>query len=411
MPDETADPGLLARHGLAGAGGRPGFNGPADPLLLTPFQLRSVTLPNRMILSPMQMYRARDGFPTDWHLHHLAKFAVGGFGTVFTEALCVHPDARNTYGDMGAWSDEFIPALRKIAETLRSNGAIPAAQLHHCGPKSGRQRPWEGYGPLGAAEAERGERPWTPMAPSDAARADGWHAPRKMTSADVAAVVEQFADGARRCARAGFDMLEVHAAHGYLIHSFLSPHGNDMDAPYGGSRENRMRFALEIAEAVRRNWPDEKPLSFRLSCVDDAQGGGWSLDDTVALSQQLHRRGVDLIDCSSGGIGLPPTAKVVPRRPLFQVPYAEHVRRHCRGVSTIAVGLITKPHEAEEILQRGQADLVAIAREALVDPHWALRAAVELGGIQQFNKVWPPSYGWWLYRRARALELGRQQAE
>ena len=379
-----------------------------SPMLLQPLSLRSVTLPNRMVLSPMQMYRAKDGFLTDWHVHHLAKFAVGGFGTVFTEALCVDPEGRNTYGDMGIWSDDFIPALRKVAETLRANGAVPAAQLHHCGPKSGRQRPWEGYGPLGAAEAERGEPGWQPIAPTDKAKAEGWHHPRKMTDRDVQTVVQQFADGALRCARAGFDLLEVHAAHGYLIHSFLSPQGNDLDNKYGGSRENRMRFALEIAEAVRAAWPQEKPLSFRLSCVDDADGSGWNLQDTVVLSRELKNRGVDIIDCSSGGIGLSPTAKIVARQPLFQVPYAEHVRRKCEDLPTIAVGLITHPSEAEDILARGQADLIAIAREALVNPQWALAAAVELGGIEQFNQVWPPSYGWWLYRRARSLDLGRQ---
>lgn len=380
-----------------------------QPKLLTPFKLRSITLPNRMVLSPMQMYRAKDGCPNDWHIQHLAKFAVGGFGTVFTEALCVSAEGRNTYGDMGIWSDEFVPALRKIADTLRSSGAVPAAQLHHCGPKSGRQRPWEGYGPLGAAEADRGEPAWQPMAPSGSARAEGWHAPHKMTVEDVARVVEEFAEGARRCARAGFDFLEVHAAHGYLIHSFLSPNGNDMDAPYGGSLENRMRLALEIAEAVRANWPDDKPLSFRLSCVDDADGSGWSLDDTVVLARELQKRGVDIIDCSAGGIGLSPTAKIVARQPLHQVPYAEHVRRTIEGLPTIAVGLITKAQEAEDILCQGKADLIAIAREALVDPNWAMRSAVELGGIDQFNLVWPASYGWWLYRRARSLELGRKE--
>lgn len=379
-----------------------------EPMLLTPFTLRSVTLPNRMVLSPMQMYKAKDGLVTDWHVQHLAKFAVGGFGTVFTEALCVDPSGRNTYGDMGVWSDDFVPALRKVADLLRSCGAVPAAQLHHCGPKSGRQRPWEGYGPLGAAEAERGEPAWQPLAPSDQAKAVGWHRPKRMTESDVARVVEQFAAGARRCARAGFDLLEVHAAHGYLIHSFLSPFGNDLQGPYGGSLENRMRFALEIAEAVRANWPDDKPLSFRLSCVDDNEGeGGWKMEHTLVLARELRKRGVDIIDCSSGGIGLPPTAKIAPRSPMFQVPYSEEIRRECKDTPTIAVGLIRTAEEAETVLQKGQADLIAIAREALYDPNWALKAAVDLGGIDKFNAVWPPSYGWWLYRRARSLALSK----
>ncbi|OUL99989.1 NADH:flavin oxidoreductase/NADH oxidase [Variovorax sp. JS1663] len=381
-----------------------------EPLLLTPFKLRSVTLPNRMVLSPMQMYKAKDGLPTDWHVQHLAKFAVGGFGCVFTEALCVDAAGRNTYGDMGVWSDDFVPALRKIAELLRSCGAVPAAQLHHCGPKSARQRPWEGYGPLGAADAERGDPAWQPLAPSDNAKAVGWHRPKKMTESDIAQVVEQFAAGARRCARAGFDMLEVHAAHGYLIHSFLSPLGNELGGRYGGSLENRMRFALEIAEAVRANWPEEKPLSFRLSCVDDSgnDSEGWQMKDTLVLARELKKRGVDIIDCSSGGIGLPPTARIVARSPMFQVPYAGQIRRECEGIPTMAVGLIRTAQEAESVLARGMADLVAIAREALFDPNWALKAAVELGGIDKFSAVWPPSYGWWLYRRARSLALAEQ---
>lgn len=379
------------------------------PKILEPMQMRSVTLPNRMVLGPMQMYRARDGYPTDWHIQHLAKFAVGGFGTVFTEALCVDPVGRNTYGDMGIWSDEFIPPLRKIADTIRACGAIPATQLLHVGPKAGRQRPWEGYGPLGAAEAERGEPAWQPVGPSAEAKADGWHAPHKMTSQDISQVIEAFGAGARRCAKAGFDVLDIHGAHGYLIHAFYSPLNNDIPNEYGGSPSARMRLALEIAEVCRANWPDDKPIFYRLSCVDDADHGGWTLDDTVVLSRELQRRGVDLIDCSSGGIGLSPTARIVARQPLFQVPYAERVRKDVSGMATMAVGLITEAEQAERILQSGQADLIAIAREALRNPHWAMQAAVELTGDEAYNQMWPPSYGWWLYRRSRALALGRTQ--
>ncbi|RQS26884.1 MULTISPECIES: NADH:flavin oxidoreductase/NADH oxidase [unclassified Burkholderia] len=377
------------------------------PMLLEPFTLREVRLPNRMVLSPMQMYTAKDGFPTDWHLQHLAKFAVGGFGTVFTEALCTDPAGRSTYGDMGIWSDEFVPPLRKIADTLRSLGAVPAAQIHHVGPKAGRQRPWEGYGPLGAKEAENGEPPWQPVAPSADAKAEGWHNPRQPSKQEIGKLIEQFGAAARRCAAAGFDVLEVHAAHGYLIHSFYSPLGNSIDGEYGGTREERMRFALEVAEVVRANWPENKPLFFRLSCVDGADIGGWDIDDTIVMAKELQKRGVDLIDCSSGGIGLSPTAKIVSRQPLFQVPYSEAVRGQCENLPTMAVGLITEPEQAEAILQAGQADLIAIAREALFNPHWALHAAVALGGPEQFNSMWPPSYGWWIYRRNRSLELGR----
>jgi 2,4-dienoyl-CoA reductase-like NADH-dependent reductase (Old Yellow Enzyme family) len=379
------------------------------PLLLQPYEIREVRLKNRMVLAPMQMYSAKDGFASEWHVSHLAKFAVGGFGTVFTEALCVEPRGRNTYGDMGIWSDDFIPSLRRIADTIRACGAVPATQLVHCGPKAGRQRPWEGYGPLGAAEAARGEPAWQPVAPSAEAKAEGWHKTKLASRRDIQDIIDAFANGARRCAEAGFDILDIHGAHGYLIHSFYSPLGNDIEGEYGGDRAQRMRFALEIAEAVRANWPDDKPIFYRLSCVDGADVGGWAIEDTVVLAKELQERGIDLIDCSSGGIGLSPTAKIVARQPMFQVPYSERVRRDCPGLATIAVGLITEAEQAESILRNGQADLVMIAREALYNPNWALQAAVKLGGDPQFNESWPPQYGWWLYRRARTLELGKQE--
>lgn len=374
-------------------------------MLFEPYTLRGVTLPNRIVLAPMQMYSAQDGFATDWHLHHLAKFAMGGFGTVFTEGLCVEERGRNTYGDMGVWSDDFIPSLRRLADTLRAHGAVPAAQILHTGPKACRQRPWEGYGMLGENEAARGELPWTPIAPSAESKNRGWANPEPVSQEDIPRLVDAFGAAARRCAEAGFDVLDIHGAHGYLIHSFYSPLGNDLDGEYGGGREQRMRFVLDVADACRANWPDDKPIFYRLSCVDGVEEGGWGMDDTVVLARELQRHGIDLIDCSSGGIGRFPTAQIIARQPLFQVPYAERVRRDCPGMPTMAVGLITEPSQAEHILRNGQADLVMLAREALFNPHWPLQAAVELGGDEQFNKVWPPQYGWWLYRRARSLHL------
>lgn len=373
--------------------------------ILRPWRCRGVELKNRMVLSPMQVYMGKDGFPSEWHSHHLAKFALGGFGTVFLEALIVTPEGRTTYGDLGIWSDEFIRPLRKIADMLRSLGVTPACQILHCGAKSARQRPWEGYGPLGDAEATRGEHAWRPVAPSPFAHVDGWQSPRELTVSEIKDIVHAFADSARRCAAAGFDILEIHAAHGYLLHSFYSPLTNERKDNYGGSRENRMRLLLEVTEGVRTAWPADRPLFVRLSCVD-GENEGWKLEDTVALSTELVARGVDLIDCSSREIGLSPTARLVSRIPGFQVPFADRVRNEV-GTATMAVGLILTGGQAESILREGCADLVCVAREALRNPNWALHAVQELGGDSEWT-MWPPQYGWWLSRRAAQLKLGEQ---
>jgi 2,4-dienoyl-CoA reductase-like NADH-dependent reductase (Old Yellow Enzyme family) len=233
------------------------------------------------------------------------------------------------------------------------------------------------------------------------AKVEGWAVPKALSLAEIADIIEAYRQGARRCREAGFEALNIHAAHGYLIHSFYSPLSNLRRDAYGGSREGRMRLALDIAEAVRREWPRDRPLFFRLSCVDGAEGG-WTIEDTVALSAELGRRGVDIIDCSSGGIGASPTAATWKRRPGFQVPYAEQVRRET-GLPTMAVGLILKPRQAESILAEARADLVAIAREALFNPHWPLHAALELGADPDWS-LWPPNYGWWLHRRTKTLD-------
>jgi 2,4-dienoyl-CoA reductase-like NADH-dependent reductase (Old Yellow Enzyme family) len=379
-------------------------------MLFSPFQLRGVTFPNRIVIAPMQMYKTGpDGKATDWHFQHLAKYAVGGAGTVMTEALIVDPIGRNTYGDCGIWSDDHIPPLARIAEFLREQGAVPAAQLHHAGPKSARQRPWEGLGPLGDKEAANGEKPWQPVSSTASSSVAGWHQPRAMSIDEIKRLVEAYGEGARRVEKAGYDVLDVHAAHGYLIHSFLSPVANFRNDEYGGDINGRMRLALEIAESIRANWPSQKPLFFRLSCVDwrkdlDDRTDGWTIEDSFVLSRELHKRGVDLIDCSSGGIraenSLMDYAKK--RQKLqrgFQVPHAEAIRRET-GIPTMAVGVILDGPQAEAILQKGQADLIAIGREALTDPHWALHAAQALGIDPQYQ-AWPPSYGWWLELRER----------
>ena len=372
-------------------------------ILFSPWRLRGVHFPNRVVISPMQMYLARDGLANDWHFQHLAKYAVARAGCVFTEVLCVEPRGRNTHWDLGIWNDEQVPPLVRIREFVESCGAVAAAQIGHCGGKASRQRPFDGHGPLGEADAARDEPPWTPVGPIAEPSAPGYHMPHELTIAEIGDIVDAFADGTRRVARAGFRFLEVHAAHGYLIHSFYSPVGNRRRDRYGGDRGGRMRLALEIAEAVRGQWPDDLPLSFRLSCVDGLDGG-WTMEDTIALARELERRGVDAIDCSSRGVrGATSLANLeAARRPAragYQVPYAEELRRET-GIPTMAVGLILTPRQAERILERGQADLVLLAREALYDPHWVLHAARELEDDPGWD-LWPPSWGWWLAQRAR----------
>ncbi len=371
--------------------------------LLSPFVLRGVTLPNRMVVSPMQMYMTGpDGRYTDWHMVHLGKYAIARFGTVFTEVLCVEPRGRSTYSDAGIWSDDHIPPLKRVADFIRAQGSVPAAQIGHCGPKASRQRPFEGLQPLGPTDNARGEPPWQAVSATREASAPGYQTPHALTIPEIEALVAAFGEAARRCDEAGFDVLDVHAAHGYLIHSFLSPIGNRRTDAYGEDRAGRNRFALEIAEALRRNWPEEKPILFRLSCIDRVEGG-LEIEDTVALARELRSRGIDAIDCSSGGIKGPNSlfslAAKGPPSPGFQVPLA-HAVRQGTDMPTMAVGMIVDPHHAEKILRDGKADLIAIAREALFNPHWALHAAHVLSEEPTFD-AWPPNMGWWLEVRQR----------
>ena len=377
--------------------------GSPKSILFSPYELRGVRFPNRVVISPMQMYLAHDGVANDWHFQHLAKYAVARAGCVFTEVLCVEPLGRNTHWDLGIWNDEQVPPLVRIREFVESCGTVAAAQIGHCGGKASRQRPFDGHGPLGDLDAARGEPPWTPVGPIAEPSAPGYHVPHELTTAEIAGIVDAFANGTRRVAKAGFRFLEVHAAHGYLIHSFYSPISNRRRDGYGGDRRGRMRLALEVAEAVRGEWAEELPLSFRLSCVDGIDGG-WTMEDTVALARELADRGVDAIDCSSRGVrGATSLANLeAARRPAragYQVPYAEELRRET-GIPTMAVGLILTPSQAEGILARAQADLVLLAREALFDPHWVLHAARELEHDPGWD-LWPPSWGWWLAQRER----------
>ena len=367
------------------------------PFLFQPLELRGVTARNRIVVSPMCQYSAKDGHVTDWHLVHLGKFAQGGAGIVFVEATAVEARGRITHGDTGIWDDAHILGLARIADFLRSQGALPAIQLAHAGRKASMARPWYGNGPLTDADLARGDRAWEIIGPTSEPLGDGWLRPRAIGERDEDELLAAYRAAVRRAVAAGYEVLEIHAAHGYLLHSFLSPIANP------GAREERMRFPLRVVRAVREAWPGERPLFVRVSSIDDVDGG-WTIEDTVAFARELKASGVDVVDCSSGGIQGSATAATkfsLPRVPGFQLPFAERVRKET-GVKTMAVGLILSAEQAEEALRAGRADLIAIAREALYDPNWPHHAAQALGADPQMER-WPVQYGWWLTRREGLL--------
>ena len=370
------------------------------PLLFTPLPLRGITLPNRIVISPMVQYRAQDGMVNDFHITHLGKFALGRAGVVFTEATAVTAMGRISALDMGIWADAHVPGLKRLADHLRREGSVPAIQLAHGGRKGSAQRVMDGNGPITAVEIAKGQLPWQTVSPTTEPVGPGWPAPHALTEAEIGGLVTDFAAAARRADAAGFDIAEIHGAHGYLIATFLSPISNTRNDGYGGDLAGRMRFALEISRAVRAVWPAHKPLFFRISALDGAPDG-WNLDDSVVLAAALKECGVDVVDCSSGGLTGSATGSVIPRHPGFQVPYAAEIRRKT-GIMTQAVGLILDGPQAEAVLQAGDADLIAIGREALLDPFWPLRAADALGIGADFA-LWPEEYGWWLDKRARSL--------
>jgi 2,4-dienoyl-CoA reductase-like NADH-dependent reductase (Old Yellow Enzyme family) len=373
----------------------------ASPLLFTPLALRSIQIRNRVVISPMCQYSAKEGVADDWHFVHLGKFAQGGAGVVFVEATAVEERGRITHGDLGIWSDTHVPPLSRIAHFLKSQGAVPAIQLAHAGRKASMQRPWHGNGPLTEADRARGEDAWPIIAPSAIPLDNGWLVPAELSRSDLRAIKQAWRLAAERALAAGFEIVEIHSAHGYLLHEFLSPLTNHRSDGYGGDFRGRTRFPLEIAETVRETWPKEKPVFVRVSAVDGVDGG-WTLDETVALARELKARGIDLIDCSSGGIAGGATAgRTSPTSLAFQVPFAKRVR-HEAEIPTMAVGLIVDAEQAEQILQAGSAELIALAREALFDPNWPLHAAYALGVDGEFNQ-WPVQYGWWLKRRERLL--------
>ncbi|BBK43297.1 NADH:flavin oxidoreductase / NADH oxidase [Allostella vacuolata] len=373
------------------------------PPLFTPIALRGVTARNRIALSPMCQYCATDGLADDWHLVHLGKFAQGGAGIVFVEATAVEARGRITYGDLGLWSDAHAGPLARIARFLAAHGALPAIQLAHAGRKASMQRPWQGNGALTEADQAGGERAWPVVAASAVPLDEGWLVPEALDAPGLATVRAAWRDATLRAAAAGFAVLEVHSAHGYLLHSFLSPLANRRNDAYGGDLAGRMRFPLEVVETVRAAWPADRPLFVRISSVDGLDGG-WTLEDSVAYARELKARGVDVVDCSSGGLAGSATAgRAAPRGLGFQVPYAARIRADA-GIATMAVGLILEPAQADAIVASGQADIVAIGRELMNQPNWPVHAARALGLPDRGFGEWPQQYGWWLERRERQLD-------
>ena len=372
------------------------------PLLFTPLRVRELTLKNRVVVAPMHQYSALQGFPTDWHIMNAGRYAAGGAGLVIIESTKIERRGCGTVGDLGIWDDAYVPPLARIVEFVHQCGAAAGIQLGHSGRKARIQRPWEGGKPLARAEAEaagiKDWDAWELVAPSAVPADEGAPVPHALTREEIRGVAEAWGRAAARAHAAGFDVVEIHGAHGFLIHEFLSPLANQRDDEYGGSEAKRMRFALEVCECVREKWPPGKPLFLRLSAEDDA---GWGPAQSAALAKLVKPMGVDVIDCSSGGIlGKPPAGAAKPAYG-YQVPYAERIKKE-GGIMTMAVGLIVQAQQAERILQEGKADLIALAREMLYNPNWAMDAAQKLGCDPKFLLVPPPSR-YWLERRAATV--------
>lgn len=379
-----------------------------DSMLYSKMTLRGITSRNRVVVSPMCQYSASDGMANDYHLVHLGRFALGGAGIVIAEATAVEARGRITGGDLGLWSDAQIEPLRRVTDFLRGHGAVPGVQLGHAGRKASTQAPWKGHGPLTEADRQRGDPPWPVVGPSAIAAGPGWPVPHALSEDDMAVIVEAWADAAHRADLAGFDIIDLHGAHGYLLHSFLSPLSNHRTDRYGGSIENRMRFPLQVVETVRRRWPQHKATFYRLSVVDGVEGG-WTLEDSEIFCRELYERDVDVIDVSSGGPIADRSNDARIRRTYgFHAPYSAHIRRKLGGL-VATVGLVVEGPQAEAILRAGDADLIAVGREFQNDPNWALHAQSQLLG-ERFSD-WPPQSGWWLDKRASLLRSLREAGE
>lgn len=371
-----------------------------DPLLLRPLGIRGLTLKNRIVVSPMCQHSAVDGFIQDWHVIHYGKFAMGGAALFFTESTAVSSDSRIGVSDLGIWSDDHIPGLRRVADFAHGQNACFGVQLAHAGRKSFSEPLWEGGRPLSPEQMDAAGLAWRRVGPSAIRAGEAWSVPAALTVNEIHDIQQQFVDAAVRAEKAGADVVELHFGHGYLVASFLSRRSNLRQDDYGGPLENRMRLAVEIATQVRAVWPAEKPLFARLSCLDGA-ADSWEMEDTVALAAALKAVGVDVIDCSSGGFSEQVRQSNVPRGLGFQVHFAEEIREKA-GIMTQAVGIILTPQQAEEILQCGQADLIAIGRAALRNPFWPAEARRALIDSEDFSG-WPKQHRDWLGRRQKSL--------
>ena len=346
--------------------------------LFSSIKIREKTFKNRIFVSPMCQYSSENGLPGDWHMVHLGTRAVGGAALVMVEATAVSPEGRISPRDSGIWSQEHSEAFERITAFIKEQGAVPAIQLAHAGRKASTDTPWRGDKPLGHEDGG-----WEPVAPSAIPFGPASPRPRSLTPQEIDRLILQFADAAKRSLSAGFEVLELHMAHGYLLHEFLSPISNHREDRFGGSLENRVRFPLKVVRAVRAVWPEHLPLFVRISCTDWVEGG-WDLDQSIKFCEMLKGEGVDLIDCSSGA--MVPDA-VIPAGPGFQVPFAASIRKEV-GIATGAVGFITSPAQAEQITATGQADVVLLAREMLRNPYWPLQTAQSL----RVDVPWPKQY-------------------
>ncbi len=370
-----------------------------NPLLFSALSLRGLTLGNRIVLSPMCQYQAEDGHVTAWHSAHHGHFSMTGIGLAFVEATGVLRDGRITHGCTGIWDDSHVPGLRGIVDTYHARGIPCAIQIGHSGRRGSAERPWDGAAPITRSDGR--EAAWSTSGPSPLPERDGYPAPRELSGSDIAGLACAFEAATRRALQAGFDIIEIHGAHGYLLHSFMSPVSNRRGDRYGGSLAGRMRLPLEIARAVRAVCPDDMPVFYRASCVDGVPGG-LEIEDTIALARELKLAGIDVIDCSAGGMAGPATLSTARISPGYMVPHAEAIRREA-GVATMAVGAIIDPHQAESIISEGKADLVALAREMMADASWPYRAACQLG-VENPHAVLPPQYSFYLERREAVLD-------
>ena len=373
--------------------------------LFSSFKIKSKSFRNRIVLSPMCQYKAKEGVINDWHFQHYSRFAFSGLGAAFVEATGVSPEGRIGHGCTGIWSDSHVEGLSKVAKIFNEYNCLSGIQLAHAGRKASYLRPWDGASPI--TENDKAEPAWQTIGPSAIPINNSSPVPKEMTVEDINKVREDFKKAAQRADKAGFDIIEIHGAHGYLLHSFFSPLSNQRNDQYGGSFENRIRFALEIIADIKSVWPDNKPLFYRLSSID-APGQGANLEDNIKLAKSLKSVGVDVIDCSSGGITGSPVLTKSKIIPGFQVPYSEKIKKDAE-ISSMAVGAIISADQANEIISNKRADLVAMGRELLADTQWAYKAATYFN-LENAKDYLPDSYSFYLSRRDEYLDRAAKPA-